>query len=129
MTDFNSRFLSQTATMVQGPSDAVVYASLPQLDISLSCAINSGMANCVGEVDQNGMTVTTSIHETVKPFLVQGGGSGGSSSPPDPTPAPSGGGSGSGTGADNGSAVVNGLVGVGVLVGSVATGMAALFLV
>ena len=112
--------------MVQGPSDAVVHASLPQFEISLSCAFTSGVANCVGDLEQGGMTMTTTLRESVKPFLVQGGGSGGGSSPPSPTPAPSGGGS---TGTDNGSAVMTTAMGVGVLVGSVVAGMATLFLV
>lgn len=125
ITDFNSRFLSHIATMVQGPSDAVVYASIPELEISISCAINSGVADCVGDVDQGGATVTTSIHETVKPLLVEGGGSGGGSSPPAPTPAPSG----SGSPSNHGSAVATAMIGVGVLFGSVVAGMATLFLV
>lgn len=112
--------------MVQGPSDAVLHASLPKLEISISCALNSGVANCIGDLEQGGVTITTSLRESIKPFLVQGGGSGGGSSPPNPTPAPSGGGS---TGADNGSAVMTAAMGVGVLVGSVVAGMATLFMV
>jgi len=112
--------------MVQGPSDAVVYASLPQIEISLSCAINSGLANCVGLMEEDGRTVTTSIQETVKPFLVQGGGPGGGS-PPSPTPAPSGSTSSSGT--DSGSTVMTAVMGVGMLVGSVFAGMATLLLI
>ena len=65
----------------------------------------------------------------MKPFLVQGGGSGGGSSPPDPTPAPSVGGSTSGAGTDNGSAVVNGLLGAGASVGGIVTGITGSFLV
>ena len=62
MSDFNSRFLSYSYDgPLEGPSDAVVYASLTQLDINLSCAINPGMVNCIGEVDENGMTDTTPI--------------------------------------------------------------------
>ena len=127
MTDFSAFFLPfRTATMVQGPSDAVVHASLPQFEISLSCALNSGVANCIGDVEQGGLTITTSLRESVKPFLVQGGGSGGGSSPPSPTPAPSGTGS---TGKDNGSAMMTTAMGFGVLVGSAVAGMATLFLV
>ena len=128
VTDINSPSLLRTATMVQGPSDAVLHVSLPQIDVSLSCAINSGVADCIGDVEQNGMTVTTSLHESVKPFLVQGGGPVGGSSPPSPTPAPSQTGSTSGSG-DHGSALTNSVMSVGVLVGSVVVGVATLFLV
>jgi hypothetical protein len=116
--------------MVQGPSDAVLHVSLPQVDVSLSCAINSGVANCIGDVEQGGMTVTTSLQESVKPFLVQGGGPAGGSSPPSPTPtpAPSQTGSTSGSG-DHSSALMNSVMSVGVLVGSVVAGVATLFLV
>jgi hypothetical protein len=117
--------------MVQGPSDAVVHVSFPQIDVSLSCALNSGQANCVGLVQQPSMTMTTSLRESVKPYLVQGGGSGeGSSSPPGPTPAPSQSGSLSSTGGDDGSAVMSAATDVGMLVGGVVAGVVAtLFLV
>ena len=119
--------------MVQGPSDAVVHASFPQIDVSLSCALNSGQADCVGQIQQPDVTVTTSLRESVKPYLVQGGGSGGSPSSPGPTPAPvpSQSGSLSSTGTDDGSgAVMSGVTGVKVLVGGVVAGMVAtLFLV
>jgi len=111
----------RTATMIQGPSDAVVLASFPQIQVSLSCALNSGMADCVGEVKQPGKTMTTSLRETVKPYLVQGGGSGGGS--PAPTPAPSG------SGNDSGSAVTTAVMCAGMLVGSVFAGTVTLFLV
>ena len=126
MTDFGPLFFLRTATMVQGPSDAVVHASLPQFDISLSCALSSGVANCIGDLEQGGLTITTSLQETMKPFLVQGGGSGGGSSTPSPTPAPSGTGS---TGTDTGSTMMTAAIGFGALVGSVVAGMATLFLV
>ena len=126
-------FLFRTATMVQGPSDAVVVASFPgQLDYSLSCAIKSSMANCVGEIvaNANGMTLTTSLQEPVKPYLVQGGGSG-SWSPPAPTPPPNGSGSNSSSEGVNGSPASTSTVmqRVGLLVGSVVVGAAAFFLV
>ncbi|KAF9653877.1 hypothetical protein BDM02DRAFT_3182321 [Thelephora ganbajun] len=114
-----------TATMVQGPSDAVVYASFPGFEVSLTRAINSGLANCVGQIDENSMTITTSFQESVKPYLVQGGGSGGSS--PSPTPAPSG--SGPSTGKDHGSSVMNAVMDVGLFVGGVVAGVATLFLI
>jgi len=134
---FRPCFFFCTATMVQGPSDAVVHASFPQIDVSLSCALNSGQADCVGQIQQPGMTITTSLRESVKPYLVQGGGSGGSPSSPGPTPAPvpSQSGSLSSTGTDDGSGAVavmtrSGVTGVKVLVGSVVAGMVAtLFLV
>jgi len=121
--------LSLTATMIQGPSDAVVHASFPQIEVSLSCALNSGMADCLGQVQQPGMTITTSVREPIKPYLVQGGGSGGGS-PPSPTPAPSQSGTLSSTGTDNGSSSTTGAMDVGVLVGGVVTGIiATLFMV
>ena len=132
VTDFNSRPSPLIpATMVQGPSDAVIQASFPQMQISLSCALKSGLANCVGNLEEGGGTITTSLQETVKPFLVQGGGSGGASSPPNPTPAPtrSGSGSTSGGGGDYSSAAVTAVTGIGVLVRIVVAGMATLFLV
>jgi hypothetical protein len=122
--------------MVQGPSDAILHLSVSMFDVSLSCAFNSGVANCVGDVDHNGVTVTTSLRESVKPFLVQGGGyDGGSSTPsptpspiPSPTPAPSQTESTSG-GGDHGSALTNDVTGVGVLVGGIVAGVVTLFLV
>ena len=132
MANSNSRFLFRTATMVQGPSDAILHLSVSMFDVSLSCAFNSGVANCVGDVEHNGMTVTTSLRESVKPFLVQGGGYDGSSSTPSPipspTPAPSQTGSTSG-GGDHGSALTNDVTGVGVFVGGVVAGVVTLFLV
>ena len=115
--------------MVQGPSDAVVYASFPQLELSLSCALNSGQANCVGQIEQPGMTITTSLRESVKPYLVQGGGSGGGSSSPTPTPAPSQSGSLSSTGKDDSSGVTDTAGGIRMLVGSIFAGIANLFFV
>ena len=109
--------------MVQGPSDAVVHASFPQIDFSLSCALRSGQANCVGEIQQPGMTITTSLRESVKPYLVQGGGSGGGSSSPGPTPAPSQSGSLSSTGKDDSSALMNAVTGARMLVGGVVAGV------
>lgn len=129
---FRLRFLFCTATMVQGPSDAVVHASFPQIDVSLSCALKSGQADCVGQIQQPGMTMTTSLRESVKPYLVQGGGSGGGPSSPGPTPVPlpSQSGSLSSTGTDNGSGVMSGAAGGKMLVGGVVTGIVAtLFLV
>jgi len=129
---FRPRFLFCIATMVQGPSDAVVHASFPQIDVSLSCALNSGQADCVGQIKQPGMTMTTSLRESVKPYLVQGGGSGGSPSSPGPTPAPvpSQSGSLSSTGTDDSSgAVMSGVTGVNlVLVGGVFAGIVATLL-
>jgi len=114
-----------TVTMVQGPSDAVVHASLPQFEISLSCALSSSMANCIGDLEQGGQTITTSLRETMKPFLVQGGGGTG----PSPQTATS---VSSYTGPPPmtvGSAVMTAATGFGVLVGSVFAGMATLFLI
>jgi len=120
---------SLTATMIQGPSDAILHASFPQIEVSLSCALNSGTADCAGQIRQPGMTITTTLRESMKPYLVQGGGSGGGS-PPGPTPAPTQGGSNSGTGSDNGSSSTTGVMGFGVLVGGVVTGViATLFMV
>lgn len=123
VADISARFLFRTATMVQGPSDAVVHASFPQIDFSLSCALRSGQANCVGEIQQPGMTITTSLRESVKPYLVQGGGSGGGSSSPGPTPAPSQSGSLSSTGKDDSSALMNAVTGARMLVGGVVAGV------
>ena len=62
--------------MIQGPSDAVFYAPFPdQLELSLSCAINSGTADCVGEIDAHGMTIATSFQEPAKPSPPDEGGS------------------------------------------------------
>lgn len=116
--------------MVQGPSDAVVHASFPQVDLSLSCALNSGMANCVGQIEQPSMTMTTSFRESVKPYLVQGGGSDGGSPSPSLTPAPSQNGPLSSTGGGNDSTVMTTVMGFGMLAGSVAAGIVVtLFLV
>ena len=112
--------------MVQGPSDALVHASFPQLELSLSCALSSGLANCVGQMEQPDMTMTTSLRESVKPFLVQGGESGGSSPSPSPTRAPSQSGSLASTGSDNGSSVMSAVMEVGAFI---VAGIAALFLV
>jgi len=114
-----------TATMIQGPSDAVVHASFPQIEVSLSCALNSGTADCIGQVQQPGMTITTSIRESMKPYLVQGGGPNGGS--PGPTPAPTPSGSNSNAGNDNGSSSTTGVMDLGVLVGGVVTGIIATF--
>ena len=112
--------------MVQGPSDAVVYASFPdQLGISVSCAIQSGQANCIGEIDKGDtLTITTSFQESASPYLVQGGGS-----PPPPTPAPSGGGSSPSTAMDTDSSITNAAICVGLLVGSVVAGLVSSLLV
>ena len=75
------------------------------------------------------MTMTTSLRESVKLFLVQGGGSGGSSPSPSPTPAPSQSESLASTGSDNGSSVMSAAMEVGALVKRIVAGMAALFLV
>jgi len=116
--------------MVQGPSDAVVHASFPQFELSLSCALNSGQANCIGQIEQPDMTITTSLRESVKPYLVQGGGSGGGSSSPNPTPAPSQSGSLSSTGNDaSSSGVMDAAMGIRMLVGSIFAGVANLFFV
>lgn len=118
--------------MVQGPSDAVYYASFPgQLDLSLSCALNSGLASCVGEIDEYGMTITTSLQESAKPYLVQGGGSdSGSILPPTPTPPPSvGSGSNSSTGKADGSSAMNVAMRIGFLVASVFVGVVAQFFI
>ena len=120
--------------MVQGPSDAVYYASFPgQLDLSLSCAINSGLASCAGEIDEYGMTITTSLQESAKPYLVQGGGDGGGSGSvlPTPTPPPPGGsGSNSSTEKTDGSSALRAGMCVGwVLVGSVVVGVVVPFLI
>lgn len=114
-----------TATMIQGPSDAVVHASFPQIEVSISCALNSGMADCIGQVQQPGMTITTSIRESMKPYLVQGGGPDGGS--PGPTPAPTQTGSNSNTGNSNGSSLTTGVMDLGVLVGGVVAGIIATF--
>ena len=124
-----NRFLFCAVTMIQGPSDAVVHASFPQIQVSLSCALSSGMADCLGQIQQPGATITTSIRESMKPYLVQGGGSDGGS-PPSPTPAPSQSGTLSSSGNDNGSSLKTGVMDIGMLVGGVVTGIAAtLFMV
>ena len=49
---------------LQGPSDVVVYISFPQMEITIPCVINSGMASCVGDaVDQDSAMVTMSYHQ------------------------------------------------------------------
>lgn len=121
-----TRSLFCAATMIQGPSDAVVHASFPEIEVSLSCALISGTADCVGQVQQPGMTITTSIREPMKPYLVQGGGSDGGSSPA-PTPAPTQSGSQSSTGNGNGSSSTTGMTDFGVLIGGVITGIMATF--
>ena len=110
--------------MVQGPSDAVVHASFSQIELSISCALNSGQANCVGQIEEPSMTITSSFRESAKPFLVEGGGG----SSPSPTPAPSQSGS-SNTGKNGGSGVTDAVMGVWVLAGTVFAGMANLFFV
>jgi len=65
-----------TATLVEGPSDAVLQGSLPGGPaFSYSCAIAGSQANCQLVASDQSLTETTSIIETVSPFVVQGGGS------------------------------------------------------
>jgi len=70
-----------TATLVEGPSDAVLLASVPGGPaFSYSCAIAGSRANCQLVAEDPVSTETTSVTETVRPFVVQGGGSFSSSS-------------------------------------------------
>ena len=67
------------ATLVEGPSDAVLQGSLPGGPaFSYSCAIARSQANCEFVASGQSLTETTSIIETVSPFVVQGGGNPGS---------------------------------------------------
>lgn len=68
------------ATLVEGPSDAVLQGSIPGGPaFSYSCAIAGSQANCQLVASDSTMTETTSIIEIVSPFVVQGGDSSSSS--------------------------------------------------
>jgi len=68
-----------TATLVEGPSDAVMTIAVSSGDFievgAISCTINNGLADCVRSVSEGGSLFTDTITETASPFLVQGGGS------------------------------------------------------
>jgi len=60
-----------TATLVSGPSNAVLQYTDDPISVTYSCAINGGNANCNAVlVDPTG-TYSTSIQETASPFRVQ----------------------------------------------------------
>ena len=72
------RWLHLSATLVEGPSDAILQGSMPGGPaFSYSCAIARSQANCQLVASDQTTTETTSIVELVSPFLVQGGGSSG----------------------------------------------------
>ena len=65
-----------SATLVEGPSDAILQGSIPGGPaFSYSCAIAGSQANCQLVASDQTLTETTSIIELVSPFVVQGGGS------------------------------------------------------
>jgi len=73
-----------TATLVSGPSDAVLQYTDDPIAVTYSCAINGGDANCNAVwVDPTG-THSRSIRESVRPFRVQ------AVADPGVTPPPSG---------------------------------------
>lgn len=76
------------ATLVEGPSDAVLQGSIPGGPaFSYSCAIARSQATCQLVASDPTLTETTTIIELVSPFAVQGGGSSSlSSRPPSSTP-------------------------------------------
>jgi len=61
-----------TATLVEGPSDAVIAYNIPALTLSVfeACSIVNGVAVCTAIA--NGATTVVET-ETANPFLVQGG--------------------------------------------------------
>ena len=74
LADLHWPYLS--ATLVEGPSDAILQGSIPGGPaFSYSCAIAGSQANCQLVASDQTMTETTTIIELVSPFLVQGGGS------------------------------------------------------
>jgi len=88
-TDPNVQF---TATLVEGPSDAILRGSIPGGPaFSYSCAIAGSQASCQLIASDETLIETTTIMEVVSPFVVQGGGSASSalnSSPPSSTLTP-----------------------------------------
>lgn len=83
---------SFTATLVEGPNDAVISYNIPAITLSVAenCNIANGIAVC--SVDVGGTTDVET--ETATPFLVQGGTTAIASSPSavlTPTAAPSSG--------------------------------------
>jgi len=80
LVDLRWPYLS--ATLVEGPSDAILQGSIPGGPaFSYSCAIAGSQANCQLVASDPILTETTTIIELVSPFLVQGGGT----SSPSPT--------------------------------------------
>lgn len=64
------------ATLVEGPSDAVLKGSIPGGPaFSYSCAIVGSQADCQLVASDQTLTETTSITEIVTPYVVQGGSS------------------------------------------------------
>jgi len=113
---------SASATLVSGPSDAVLIYTDDPISVTYSCAINGGISNCNAVwIDPTG-TYSRSIQETVRPFLVQ------ADANPSVTPPPSSGSrpssTGPGTPANTGGAVQsNAAVRFGC--GSIASGLVA----
>lgn len=71
-----------TATLVEGPSDAILKGSIPGgLAFSYSCTIVGSQADCQLVASDQTLTETTSITEVVTPHIVQDGGGGGSGLP------------------------------------------------
>jgi len=86
-----------TATLVSGPSDAVLRYTDDPISVSYSCAINGGNANCNALwVDPTG-TYSRVIQETVRPFRVQAAADPGVTPPPSSGSRPSNPGSGTPT--------------------------------
>lgn len=70
-TEVNVQF---TATLVEGPSDAILKGSIPGGPaFSYSCAIVGSQADCQLVASDQTLTETTSIIEIVTPYVVQGG--------------------------------------------------------
>jgi len=93
-----------TATLVSGPSDAVLqYTDVP-ITVTYSCAIKGGNSNCNALwIDPTG-TYSRSIQETVHPFRVQATNDPAVTSPPSSSSRPSN--LGPGTPTNAGSAAV-----------------------
>jgi len=121
-----------TATLVEGPNDAVLLYGVDELSVtvSYSCAFQAGGVEvCNAFVANPTETDSGTITDTVTPFLVQGG----PTTPPSSntpkssgTPSSSGSGSGSPSGSGSGSGNSSGAIrmGSGLAAGAIAGFMA-----
>ena len=115
-----------SATLVSGPSDAVLQYTDDPITVTYSCAINSDNTNCNAVwVDPTG-TYSRSLQETVHPFRVQAVADPGMTPPPSSGSRPSN--PGPGTPTDTGSAAVRPNAAARPECGSIAGSLAAVLI-